>query len=327
MVLFLRRVPRPDDPTKTAAWKAATREMGLSVVWVEGKEMYVWCQYVNPGPRTPVPLRMTEQEVRGRLRRLARVRTDFDRAAAVPDPAGRAAALCAFVGSDLEIAQWAALESLKGCGEATLPALHKLLADDALTPHHKAVVRTLIEIGGKEIERELVAMLGRELAFWKKEGPKLPIGWQQGDIAGLEKAKVEYLQQRSSAVYEAIGGLRDAQSAASREAIVMLRGFWLSLPQLGQDAISEECDSVLNHLKREDADRAAPTSSGRAGDCGSSASSVGVKCVPEPHTVGGVLDDLPSPLGAGLLSGLPLFILIVCGWCLLAYRRMPVTPL
>jgi hypothetical protein len=74
MILFLRRAGRRDDPTKTAAWEAAASELRLSVAWVEGGEVYGLRQSCNPGPRTPAPLGMTEQQVRERVELSAPVR-------------------------------------------------------------------------------------------------------------------------------------------------------------------------------------------------------------------------------------------------------------
>jgi hypothetical protein len=82
-------------------------------------------------------------------------------------------------------------------------------------------------------------------------------------VAGLSAAAVERLEHRYGAVREAISGLREARSPASREAIVKFRDFWRTPPQLGEDAIKEECDAVLDCLKgAEDSKPPRPSSGG-----------------------------------------------------------------
>jgi hypothetical protein len=250
MVLFLRWQPGRQDPTK-GAWMPASAEgeMRASVAWVEGGETYACRQLINPGPSSPTRLRLTERTMRERVRSLGRVRADLGRAGAVPDPARRAAALAPFVGCDVDPARDAALEGLRGCGPAGVPALHKLLMDDALLPHHQRVVETLARVGGAGAERELTAAVVRELAYWRRQGPQLPPGWWSNAGPGRSP---ERLRQQYSLALRAIEGLRGTRSADSFKAVRDFRTFWQSLPQLADCwPLTGECDRVLASVSRD----------------------------------------------------------------------------
>jgi hypothetical protein len=69
IVLFLRWQPEGADLSK-GTWKPAGGDVGTSAVWVEGGEAYAALGYSAFGmtPRIIMPLRMTEQKLRERVR-------------------------------------------------------------------------------------------------------------------------------------------------------------------------------------------------------------------------------------------------------------------
>lgn len=255
MVLFLKRRPLKRDPSK-GSWTPAdyTKEMRVSVAWIEQGRVYAYVQEINPGPSRLVSLRMTEEALREELLRLVKTQDGLTRALALPDPGKRAEALRPFVRSDLIYAQIATFEALGKCGKGGLPVLRELLRDDSLARQHAAVVRALTEAGGTAAGPDLTALLERELAFWKKTGPKLPAGWwnNRGGLVGWEEAA--RLSDRYCLAREALRGLREVRFAASRKVVAEFRDFWRSLPQLedksGLNEMSKECDRLLDALKK-----------------------------------------------------------------------------
>jgi hypothetical protein len=249
MVLFLRRKPAAGGPAK-GSWTAASGEgMRVSLAWVEGGQTYACVQWRNPGPNDPIPLRMSERQLRERVRQLGRLRADLGRAAAVPDPGKRAVALCPFLDSDLYAARRAAFQSLGECGEPALPTFRKLLADGSLGRRHAEVVEALGKVRGRQAGRELALLLGRELAFWQREGPRLPRGWWNG--AGLKSAEAERFRDRYCLALAAVRGLGEGGHREGRQAVREFRYFWQSLAQLREiDQMGEECGHVLAKLEK-----------------------------------------------------------------------------
>jgi hypothetical protein len=206
-------------------------------------------QWINPGPSDPIPLGMTERQMQKRVRELDRLRADLDRAVAVPDPGERAVALCPFLGSDVYAARQSAFKSLGECGEPALPTFRKLLADNSLGRRHWEVVRALSTVRSRQAGRELALLLGRELAVWKREGPRLPHAWWNG--GGLEWAEVERFRERYGVALEAVRGLGEGGYWEGRQAVREFRYVWRSLPQLREIAqLGEECDRVLAKLEK-----------------------------------------------------------------------------
>jgi hypothetical protein len=246
MVLFLRKAAA-GGPAR-GSWTAASGAgMRVSLAWVEGEQTYACVQWINPGPNDPIPLNMTERQLRERVRQLDRLRADLGRAAAGPDAGKRAFALCPFLDSAVDAARQAAFQSLGECGEPALPTFRRLLADGSLGRRHWELVRALGKVRGRQAGQELAVLLGRELAFWQREGPRLPPGWWNG--GGLEWADVERFRDRYGVALEAVRGLGEGGHREGRQAVREFRYFWRSLAQLREiEQMGEECDHVLAKL-------------------------------------------------------------------------------
>jgi hypothetical protein len=254
MILFLRRKAEQGDPTKGSLLPAAPtwKQMDVSVVWVEQGQAYAFLQFINPGPTRLSPLGLTEEKIRDRVRQFASAQSDLARAVAVSDPAKRAEALRALAGSPLYQVREAAFQQLGKAGKGALPVLRRMLGDTSLARHHGDVVQALAHAGGMAAGSDLKAIVERELAFWKKEGPNLKVGWWNG--GGLNDEKCERLRNRYSVALQALRGLAEVRFDDSKKVVREFRDFWRSLPQLedrsGLNQMSQECDRVLSRLQK-----------------------------------------------------------------------------
>jgi len=252
MVLFLKWKVEGADPSK-GTWEPACsvwKSMMTSVVWIEKKEVYAFAQFKNPGPSLLSAQGITEARMKDRVLLFVKTQNDLARAIALPRPRKRAEALRPYVSSDLWYARREAFETLGACGAEALPVLRKMLEDNSLSRQHSYLVRALVKAGGVGVGPELTRLVGQELAFWKKTGPNLQVGWWNG--AGLKGDEVERLRDRYGVVLEALYGLQETRVADSRQVVTAFRDFWRSLPQLedrsGLNQMSEACDRVLEKL-------------------------------------------------------------------------------
>jgi hypothetical protein len=253
LVLFLKRQPRRQDPSKSD-WVLALRTVDESVAWVEDSVLFA---HVAGKARETVgiaELSMTPVEMAARVRQLARLRGDLERATAQADPAQRAKALRPFVESELYYARYAAFEELARCGKPALPVLREMLRDPGLHRRHDMVVRALARAGGPDAGAELAKLLEGELAYWKMTAPGLPAGWWNGAGGAVAEETAERLRERYSVTLETIRGLRQARFPEGKTTVTAFRDYWRSLPQLedksGLTQMSEECDHVLAELKK-----------------------------------------------------------------------------
>ena len=98
--------------------------------------------------------------------------TSIETVNAIPDKAKRAEALGSFIGVKLNDISEAAFESLVACGEAAIPVLDRVLADEARFEVHFVAVHSLARIGDADIDPVLVKVVEREAAFiqaWSRE--------------------------------------------------------------------------------------------------------------------------------------------------------------
>src|SRR5206468_3469339 len=102
-----------------------------------------------------VELSITPAEMAARVRQLAQLRGDLERATALADRGKRAEALRPFVGCELYHARANAFEGLAHCGKPALPVLR----DPSLHRRHDMVVRALARAGGPDTGPELVKLL------------------------------------------------------------------------------------------------------------------------------------------------------------------------
>ncbi len=253
IILFLKRRPRTEDPSKPD-WVPALRSVEDSTAWLEGSTLYILASGKRRDAVGFEELLITPTASQERVKEMARLRADVEKAAALPDPGKRATALRPFVKSEVYHARHAALEGLACCGKPALPVLRELLGDAALAPRHGDIVRSLARAGGPDSGAELTKLLEGELAFWKKIGPGLPAGWWNGANGAVPWDNVERLRNRYGRTLETIRGLRQARFAGGKATVTAFRDFWRSLPQLedksGLNQMSEECDGLLAELKK-----------------------------------------------------------------------------
>jgi hypothetical protein len=175
MYVFLRRSPKGEWTTSSVYDDIAHMGSRPSFVWVESGHVfgpYSGMGYVTPRPgavRTEYldDLTSTRPVDEARLRRVIAdtigAVASLDRARAIPDKAKRAEALFALIDKDRD---GPALEALKSCGEAALPVLDRILADEERARLHFATVVTLTEIGAPGVDDLLVKQVEREAAFF-----------------------------------------------------------------------------------------------------------------------------------------------------------------
>lgn len=253
MVLFLKRADGA-----SGKWQPANREndMKVSVVWVEQGNTYAFVQVQNPGPSILVPLGRvydpigSEEETKTLASDMIRTQAALARAAAIENPIQRAQALRPFVDFPHVFAWHEAFAELSKCGKAALPVLTAMLRDNRLLPKHGHVIKALGKAGGTTVGAELTRLVETETRFWKQTAPKLRQGWWNG--TGLQRSRTEALQDRYSKLLQALYALQDIRYRGCKGAVIRLRDFWRSLPQLesktGLNQISEQCDNVLQAL-------------------------------------------------------------------------------
>jgi len=168
------------------------------------------------------------------------------------DPEGTADAFRTFNEARFHYASIATLKALGNMGPTALPALKKLLADEALLHWHgHGIIEAVGGAGGAEAAAELVAVVEQESAFWQRRGPTLKKGWWNGDPADERKV----LREHYSKLLQALRTLRPLRYAPCRDAVSSVRACWLShqaLDQIGESQMAHACDAVLRDLPTRD---------------------------------------------------------------------------
>ncbi len=247
LVLFLRK-PQPAPATqKTTSFPD---EAVVSFVWMEHNRIYGTVRDWNSDPGFLAALQLSESQMKARVSEVLRTQTALNAAVAVKNLAQRARALRPFLQSTNLGAQQLAFGEMSRCGEAALPVLRPMLRDETLLPLHGYIVDAMGVIGGASVEAQLIAMVGAETKFWKQTAPQLKIGWW--GATGLSWSQATALRDRYMKLFSAIRALEPMRADKSRGAVVQLRDFWRSLPQLedksGLDQMSETCDELLEKL-------------------------------------------------------------------------------
>ena len=267
MVLFLRdakKIPEgeEEDDTwggiaekSTSRWQSANpmgNEIKYSTIWVEKGKVYWFVQVINPGPSMLIDVKMTEAEMKSEVSHVLTTQNGLNAALAIPDLKTRAECLEPFAQDSIYWASRRAFAGLTQCGEAALPVLRRMLANELLSEHHEDVIEALAKAGGRDVGPELTAWLERELEFWKKTGPTLQVGWESGKGFGenqFEALKaVEPLIKRRHLLEPAIHALGTIRYTEAEAVVSELSDFWRSLPQLYGGEVSEACEQVLREF-------------------------------------------------------------------------------
>ncbi len=256
LVVFLKR--GGDKSAKIPAWSPASRFGGMKVstVWIADGHVYGFKQVKNPGPSILTDLNYSEDKLEQRVLSINKTRKDLRACAKLTEAQRRAKVAVKFVDSPHYYARKEAFRLLAECGDDALPHLWKILRDQHKVDLHEKAVKALGIAGGESVVPEFIAMLEKELSFWRKTAPELKRGWWNGK--GLEWKDVEPLQDRYLVAREIIYALRRIKSPACRSVVREFREYWRSLPQLedksGLDQMSKACDAVLEALPSIEAD-------------------------------------------------------------------------
>jgi hypothetical protein len=259
MILFLRDARKPqDDPevddrqtvaseTSTSRWKPTNpmgTEMKYSTVWIENGKVYCFIQVMNPGDSVLVSLG-PETELKTEVDCVVSTQIGLNTALAVTDVAARAESLEPFAKDSISSASDRAFAGLTECGEAALPVLRRMLRDESLGELHESVIEAFAKAGGKAVGPELTAWLEKEVAFWKRIGPTLQMGWWNGDgfDQGVEAA--EPLRRRYGLLLHGVYAVGAIRYSPAEPVLIELNNLSRSVPQLDFEQIADACDEVL----------------------------------------------------------------------------------
>jgi len=235
----------------TSRWNSSnpmSTEIKYSTVWIENGKVSCFIQPINPGPSLLLRPGITEEELRDEALGVIGTQNNLNAALALADPATRAQSLEPFVQNEVFLAREGAFAGLTECGEAALPVLRRMLANEALRKLHAAVIEVFAKAGGKVSGSELIAWLYKELEFWRQTAPALQVGWWNGK--GFETLEeVEPQRDRWMAIYQAVQELGKMKYTEAEQVLTELRDFWRSKPSLRDDQINEACDETLREFR------------------------------------------------------------------------------
>jgi len=222
--------------------------MKISVAWVEDGTLCAFHQDPFQGPLLLMPVgRMTVAQARARILERIKSSSDFEKAAALPDPAERAAALVPLTEVQEHRARERAFNALGECGAPALPLLRRMLQDPSLADRHYLVVKALAKAGGIHVGPEVTSLLRAELAFWKAQAPLLTAA-QWNDLP------VE-LRLRHIKLEQAVQALAWIRFPDAREAVIEIRGYWESEPRLNRltggpthNSVTFQCKAYLREV-------------------------------------------------------------------------------
>ena len=246
MSLFLRK-------TASGSWESTDKFGGIktSVAWIEQSQTYAFVQEMNPGPSLLVPLRLSESGMKAQVLDVIQTQDAIAKIVAITNLSQRADALKPFISSKHWFARKSAFAELGKCGDSALPVLRGMLNNESLLAQHGDVIGALGQAGGNSVAAELTTLVETETKFWKQTAPGLKQGWWNG--TGIQWSEVELLRNHYTRVLEAIRVLKGLKYGDSKTAIIQLRDFWRSLPQLedksGLNQMSEECDGLLKAIQ------------------------------------------------------------------------------
>lgn len=247
LVLFLTRL---DDTSDNWQPVDISDDMCVSAVWIEKGKTYGIVQVMNPGPSALTPLPLSEEQMKTRVNDILQIKAAVVKASTITNLAQRADALRPFVNSPDYFARQLALTELPKCGKSALPVLRDILSDKNLLSQHGSIIEIMGKVGGESVGTELTDLVVVETKFWEQTGPKLKPGWWNG--TGMQWSEIETLRDRYSKLFAALNVLEQTKYPKCQKAVIRLRDFWRSLPQLddksGLDQMSKECDNVLEGL-------------------------------------------------------------------------------
>ncbi len=128
VILFLRKESEPAQtpatPTENSPWQAADilfHEFKSSAIWLEGPQLYIFTQPVNPGPSLLSPWHKSLADAHARVQEVLQVQQSLAQASLVEDNRERAERLKPYARCEMFPARELALQQLAQCGPAALP--------------------------------------------------------------------------------------------------------------------------------------------------------------------------------------------------------------
>jgi hypothetical protein len=258
LVLFMRHESEDERPPNSASttgklpkWEPSDlfREIRSSVIWLDGSELYVFTQWMNPGPSLLSRWDKSLAAVHARVAEIIQMQKDLNDSVRLQDKGERAERLKPYVHSDVFPAREFALEELGKCGPSALATIRTMLDNPEYALEAEDLIKAYSEAGGESAGEELSNRLEKELAFWQATGPKLEQGWWNQDAKPDAPLRLRYGQ-----TIQLIRGLQRTDYMPSLTTAIQLRDFWRSLPQLndpsGLNRLATECDSLIKHLQQ-----------------------------------------------------------------------------
>jgi hypothetical protein len=257
VVLFLRRDTEVEQTANTVGstekseWQPADffHEIRSSVIWVDGTQLYVFTQWMNPGPSLLSSWDKSLANVHARVMDVTQIQEGLTKAMRVNNESERAERLKPYVHSDAFPAKEFALEQLGKCGPSALRTIRTMLDDPEYALEAQDLIKEYAEAGGESAGQELNNRLQKELLFWQATGPNLQQGWWNDDAKPDAPLRLRYGQ-----TIQLIRGLQRTRFTPALTTAINLRDLWKSLPQLndpsGLDQLAKECNSLINHLRQ-----------------------------------------------------------------------------
>jgi hypothetical protein len=256
MVLFLQRggqgegTPVAPD-SATPEWQPADlfRDIRTSVIWLDGNQLYVFTQWMNPGPSLLSRWDSSLAVVHGKVVEIIATQKLLYAVMSLKDKSERADRLKRYVRSDVLPAKRFALDQLGKCGPSAMETIRPMLDDPDYKLDAEDLIKAYAEAGGESAGEELNNRLQKELAFWETTGPTLQRGWWNQDAKPDAPLRLRYGQ-----TIQLISGLQRTNYRPALTTAVQLRDFWRSYPQLndpsGLDQLARECNSLATHLQK-----------------------------------------------------------------------------
>ncbi len=252
IVLFLKQRQEKDASSQatniqaSGQWQPASVYGGMkvSVVWIDGGQLFCFQQQMNPGPsalgRCWQRTQMDWPALIGRIKDVLQTQDNLARVFRLEDRNARVEQLQAIVYGDV----WygARKEALKGLGKAgpsALPAIQQILDKPPVPYDSRDLIRALAEAAGENAGNELNRRLRQNLDFWRSRGHSLKNGWWNQDATPDAPLRVKYDE-----TIELVRALDHERYRPATRTAAELRDFWLSLPQLNDP-------SGLNQMAKE----------------------------------------------------------------------------
>lgn len=258
LVLFMRRESEDERPLNAAnttgrppEWEPSDlfHEIRSSVIWLDGSELYVFTQWMNPGPSLLSKWDKSLTAVQARVAEIIQMQKALNDSVRLRDKSERAERLKPYVHSDAFPARKFAMEQLGKCGPSGLATIRTMLDNPEYAIEAEDLIRAYSEAGGELAGEELSNRLEKELAFWQATGPQLQQGWWNQDAKPDAPLRLRYGQ-----TIQLIRGLKRTHYMPSLTTAIQLRDFWRSLPQLndpsGLNQLATECDGLIRHLQQ-----------------------------------------------------------------------------